>query len=71
MTIDALLHLIIVLAIVGLIFYVLWWAIHKIAPPEPILKILEVVWVVVLTIILISLLLGLLGYAPTNLRLRQ
>jgi DMSO reductase anchor subunit len=59
---SGLLGLLVQLVIGGLIFYVLWWTLGKIAPPEPINKVCMVVLVLACVIWLISLLLGLGGH---------
>jgi len=69
MDINTLIHAIIWLAVVGLIFYVLWWALGKIGLPEPFNKVATVLLVVVGALVLIYFLLGLIGSPPT-LRLR-
>jgi len=69
MSIEALLHAIIWLAVVGLIFYVLWWALGKIALPEPFNKVATVLLVVIGAVVIIYFLLGMIG-SPPQLRLR-
>lgn len=45
----------------GLVLYVLWWGLGKIAPPEPFMKIGTVVLVVLTVIVLLDLLFGFVG----------
>ncbi len=58
---SGLLGILVQLVIVGLIFYILWWALGVIAPPEPFRKILTVILVLVAVIYLVNLLLGVGG----------
>lgn len=51
----------ITLIVVGLIFWVLWWGLNTINPPEPFKKVGTVILVVVACIFLINFLLGLTG----------
>lgn len=60
----SLLGLLVYIVIVGLIFYVLFWAIGKIGLPEPFGKIATVILVLAVVIVLLNLLLGLTG-SPT------
>jgi len=69
MSIEALLHAILWLSVVGLIFYVLWWALGKIALPEPFNKVATVLLVVIGAVVIIYFLLGMIG-SPPQLRLR-
>ena len=58
---SGLVGLLITLVIAGLIFYVLWWALNTINPPEPFKKVLTVILVLIVVIFLINLLLGFSG----------
>ena len=49
------------LAIVGVIFWILWWGLNKINPPEPFMKVGTVVLVIAACVVLINFLLGLTG----------
>lgn len=60
---EGLIHLLITVVVLGLIFYVIWWAIGYFAIPEPFNKVIRVVVGLIALIILISLLLSLLGYS--------
>lgn len=51
-------NLLLYLIVWGLIFYVLWWALGKIALPEPFSKIATVILVLFIVIVLLNLLLG-------------
>ncbi len=55
-------NLLIQLVVGGLIFFVLWWALGAINPPEPFKKVITVILVLVACIWLINILLGLSGH---------
>lgn len=59
---EQLLHTLFVLLIWGVIMFVLWWGLHKIAPPEPWLKVGTVILVIITVVVLINILLGLVGH---------
>jgi hypothetical protein len=59
---SAIIAIVVQLVIVGLIFYVLWWALGKIGLPEPFNKICTVILVLLCALWLINLLLGLGGH---------
>ncbi|MGH7605394.1 MAG: hypothetical protein ACRENK_15540 [Gemmatimonadaceae bacterium] len=61
---TGLLGLFVQLVILGLIFYVLWWALGRLALPEPFAKIATVILVVIIVIVLLNILLGISGSAP-------
>ncbi len=54
----SILSLLFTLVIYGIIFYVLWWALGKIALPEPFNKIATVILVLATVIVLIGILTG-------------
>ena len=60
---GGLLRLLVYIIAVGLIFWLAWWILHQFAPPQPILKVLEVIIIVIGVIVLINLLLGLIGHS--------
>lgn len=64
MDISQLVHIVIYLLIIGGVFWLLWWLIGYINPPEPFNKIIRVIIVVVAVIFCINLLLGLAGGTP-------
>ena len=59
--ITALVHILLVLAVVGLIFYLLWWAISMLPLPAPVIQVVRVVLILILVLVLINLLLPLIG----------
>ncbi len=58
---DSLIHALIALVIWGLILWLCWWGLAKIAPPEPFMKIGTVVLVLLTIVVLINILLGIDG----------
>ncbi len=62
MSIDALLSVLIYVAIIGVIFWVVWWAIGSIGVPEPFNKVIRVILILVAAIFAISVLLSLVGH---------
>jgi len=58
---DTVIHALVELVIWGLIVWILWWALAKIAPPEPFMKIGTVILVLLTVVVLINILLGLDG----------
>lgn len=64
MSIEALVHIVIYLLIVGGICWLLWWLIGYIGLPEPFNKIARVIIAVVAVLLCINLLLSLGGGTP-------
>jgi hypothetical protein len=62
MDISSLVQLLIMLAIAGLIFYVLWWGASHV--PDPFGTVLRVIAVIVAVVFLVNLLLPMMGSAP-------
>jgi uncharacterized membrane protein YwzB len=58
---GAWLSALVTLVVAGLIFWVLWWGLNKINPPEPFMKVGSVVLVLAACIFLINFLLNLTG----------
>lgn len=59
---EQLLHTLFVLLIWGVILFVLWWGLQKIALPEPWLKVGTVILVIITVLVLVNILLGLIGH---------
>ena len=59
---DQLISTLVTLVIWGVIMYVLWWGLGKIAPPEPFLKIGTVILVLLTVVVLVNILLSLGGH---------
>lgn len=60
--IDTLVTAIIYLLVCGVIFWLLWWLIGYIAPPEPFRKVANVVLAVAAVLVVIGILLSLVGH---------
>lgn len=60
---ESLLNVLLQLVIWGIILWVLYWALGKIAPPEPFLKIGTVILVLLTVVVLVNILLGIGGRA--------
>lgn len=58
---TGLVSVLVYLVVWGLILYVLWWAIGKLALPEPFAKIATVCLVVLTVVVLLNLLVGFAG----------
>ncbi len=56
--------LIVYLIVAGLIFWLLWWLINYIGPPEPFLKIANVVLAVLAVLVIIGILPSFVGGQP-------
>jgi hypothetical protein len=65
---DMILYLILQLVVGGMIAYICWWALGKIALPEPFAKIALVLLVVIIAIWLINILLTLSGHPLVRFR---
>lgn len=51
------------IVIVGLCFWLLWWGLHAIKPPQPFMKVGEVLLILASVILLINFLLGLIDHS--------
>lgn len=58
---DTLISALVQLIIWGLILYLCWWGLGRIAPPEPFMKIGTVILVLLTVLVLINILLGIGG----------
>ena len=58
---DTIIHALIAIVIWGLILWLCWWGLGKIAPPEPFMKIGTVILVLLTVVVLVNILLGLDG----------
>jgi hypothetical protein len=59
---DALVQTLIYLVCIAVVFWLLWWLISYVAPPEPFNKVLRVIVAVAAVIFLISILMSLAGH---------
>ena len=67
-SLSAVITVVVYLIVAGLIFWLLWWLVNYIAPPEPFRKIANVVLAILAVLVVCSLLLSLVG-GPTLVRL--
>ena len=58
----ALITAVVYLVVLGLVFWLLWWLVDYVAPPEPFRKIANVILAIAAVLIVISVLLGLVGH---------
>ncbi len=63
-SLTAALNVVLILIIAGLCFWLIYWLIGRVNPPEPFRKVAEVVLAVVAVLFIIGLLLSLIGGAP-------
>ncbi len=63
-TMSSLLSLLLGIAVVGLVFWLLWWLIGYMGLPEPFNKICMVVLAIAAVVVLISFLFQVFGYPP-------
>jgi uncharacterized membrane protein len=68
MSLSGLLHFVVWIAIVGGVFWLLWWLIGYIGLPEPFNKVARVIVAIVCVVILINFLLGIVGQPIVKLR---
>ena len=61
-------NLVIYLMVAGLIFWLLWWLVNYINPPEPFKKVATVVLAVLAVLVAIGILLSLVGGQPLFVR---
>lgn len=57
---SSLITLLIYIVVIGLIFWVLWWALDTMGVPEPFNKVIRVILILVAALLVINLLLGIL-----------
>jgi uncharacterized membrane protein len=63
-----LLDLLVAVVVIGLVFYLLWWLLGKIALPEPFNKVAMVILCLAAVVILISMLTGSLTFPVLHTR---
>jgi heme A synthase len=64
LSIQMLVRVVIYLIVAGLVFWLLWWLVNYVAPPEPFRKIANVVLAIVAVLVIIGILLSLVGGGP-------
>ncbi len=55
---------IVYLVVAGLVFWLLWWLVNYIAPPEPFRKVANVILAILAVLVVIGILLSLVGGQP-------
>ncbi len=55
---------IVYLIVAGLVFWLLWWLINYVAPPEPFRKVANVILAILAVLVVIGILLSLVGGQP-------
>ena len=63
-SISAAVSIIVYLVVAGLIFWLLWWLVNYIAPPEPFRKVANVVLAILAVLVVIGILLSIVGGHP-------
>lgn len=61
LSISAAVTIIVYLVVAGLVFWLLWWLVNYIAPPEPFRKVANVVLAILAVLVVIGILLSLVG----------
>lgn len=63
-SLSAAVQTIIYLIVAGLIFWLLWWLVNYVSPPEPFRKIANVILAIFAVLVVIAILLSLAGGGP-------
>lgn len=63
-SISAAVYVILYLVIGGLIFWLLWWLVNYVAPPEPFRKVANVILAILAVLVVIGILLSLINGTP-------
>ncbi len=63
-SLSAVVTVIIYLIVAGLVFWLLWWLVGYIAPPEPFRKVANVVLAIAAVLVIIGVLMSLVGGQP-------
>jgi len=61
MDVASLLHFVVVIVVLGLIFWLIWWFIAKIGLPEPFNKVAQAIVALIALIVLVTILLNVIG----------
>ena len=67
-SLTAAVNAVVYLVIAGLVFWLLWWLVNYLAPPEPFAKIANVILAILAVLVLIGILLSLVGGQPLFVR---
>jgi len=63
-SLSAAINVVILLIVAGLIFWLLWWLVNYVAPPEPFRKIANVVLAIIAVLVICGILLSLVSGTP-------
>ncbi len=63
-SISAAVSILVYLVVAGLIFWLCWWALGAINPPQPFRKVAEVVLILLAVLVVIGILLSIVGGRP-------
>lgn len=63
-SIQGAVNIIVYLVVAGLIFWLLWWLVNYVAPPEPFRKIANVILAILAVLVIIGILLSVVGGTP-------
>lgn len=63
-SISAAVKFLVYMVVAGLVFWLFWWALGKIDPPQPFRKVAEVVLILLAVLVVIGALLSLVGGQP-------
>jgi hypothetical protein len=64
LSIQTMVRVVIYLIITGLVFWLLWWLVNYIAPPEPFRKVANIVLAIFAVLVVIGILLSLVAGQP-------
>lgn len=59
---EAVVHTLLYVVILGVVFWLLWWLVSYLAPPEPFAKVARAILAIAAVIVLISVLMGMAGH---------
>ncbi len=63
-SLNAAVTVIVYMIVAGLVFWLLWWLVNYIAPPEPFRKVANVVLAILAVLVIIGILLTFVGGQP-------
>jgi heme A synthase len=64
LSLQGLVSVVIYLVVAGLVFWLLWWLVNYIAPPEPFRKVANVILAILAVLVVIGILMSLVGGTP-------
>jgi hypothetical protein len=60
-SLSSVVTVVVYLVVAGLVFWLLWWLVNYIAPPEPFRKVANVILAILAVVVVCSLLLSMVG----------